>query len=145
MARTTLPSERVAALRNAHCDAVVHVFPRHPVAAAAHSARIPRRIGTSRRWFHWLHCVELVRVSRRSAALHEAQLTAAIAGSLLNLRMPPSLDDLGTRFGLVPPSPSAAVSARLNAQRFNLILHPLSLGSGARWPLQRFAELIGAL
>ena len=49
-----LPSAaRAQALQELNCDTIIHVFPRAPIAAAARSAGIPRRIGTSRRWYHF--------------------------------------------------------------------------------------------
>lgn len=136
---------RATALRDLRCDTMVHVFPRGPIAAAAHRAGIARRVGTARRWFHWLHCTDRVWVSRRGSRWHEAQLNALVAGPLLGLPTPPPLELLATRYGLELPAPDAPVRERLDARRFTLIVHPLSSGSAPRWPLARFAELVAAI
>jgi heptosyltransferase-3 len=137
--------DRPRVLRDLHADVVLHVFPRREIASLGRRAGIPRRIGTARRWYHWLNCTELVRVSRRDSAWHEAQLNTLVAGSLLGLSEPPPLEALGSRFALVPPAPAAAVRARLDAHRFNLVLHPLNAQHSARWPLEHFAELVRTL
>jgi ADP-heptose:LPS heptosyltransferase len=138
-------SGRAAALRALRCDTALHVFPRRPVAAAVHRAGITRRIGTGRRWFHWLHCTDRVWLSRRGSPWHEAQLNALVAGPLLGLTTPPTLESLATRYGLDAPAPGRAVRERLDGRRFNLIVHPLSSGSAPRWPLDRFTDLVAAI
>jgi ADP-heptose:LPS heptosyltransferase len=144
-ARTSF--ERAAELRALRCDAVVHVFPRAAIAAAAWSAGIPRRIGTSRRWFHWLFCNERPAVSRRGSVLHEAQLNVLLAANLLgrSITAPPSLAALAAHYALRAPEPSPAVNHLLDPQRFNLVIHPLNSGSAAGWPVQRAADLIKIL
>ncbi len=140
-------AERTRTLEALNCDTIVHVFPRAPIAAAARSAGIPRRIGTSRRWFHWLYCNELVPVSRRNSNLHEAQLNTLIAAKLLGpaIVSPPSLAVLAAHYALQAPPPAAELSHILDPGRFNLVIHPLNSGSAAGWPLQRAAELIALL
>ena len=135
-------TRRAAALRALRCDTAVHVFPRRPIAVAAHRAGIARRIGTGRRWFHWLHCTDRVWLRRRGSPWHEAQLNVLLAGPLLGLATPPSLESLAAHYGLEASSPGALVRERLDGRRFSLIVHPLSSGSAPRWPLHRFAELI---
>ena len=141
------PSARAQALEELNCDTIIHVFPRAPIAAAARSARIPRRIGTSRRWFHWLYCNELVPVSRRKSNLHEAQLNTLIAAKLLGpaIAAPPSLSVLAAHYALEAPPPAAALAHILDPRRFNLVVHPLNSGSAVGWPLHRAAELIALL
>ena len=140
-------SARTQAMQELNCDTIIHVFPRAPIAAAARSAGIPRRIGTSRRWFHWLYCNELVQVSRRNSNLHEAQLNTLIAAKLLgpNIATPPSLAVLAAHYALQAPSPAADVAHILDPRRFNLVVHPLNSGSAVGWPLNRAAELLALL
>ena len=138
---------RAQAMRDLNCDTIIHVFPRAPIAAAARSAGIPRRIGTSRRWYHWLYCNELAPVGRRKSNLHEAQLNTLIAAKLLEpaVASPPSLAALATHYALQAPPPGAELAHILDTRRFNLVVHPLNSGSAVGWPLQRAAELIALL
>ena len=147
-ALAALPSSaRTQAMQELNCDTIIHVFPRAPIAAAARSAGIPRRIGTSRRWFHWLYCNELVPVSRRNSNLHEAQLNTLIAAKLLGpaIATPPSLSVLAAHYALQAPPPTTDVAHILDDRRFNLVVHPLNSGSAVGWPLNRAAELIALL
>ena len=140
-------SARTQAMQDLNCDTIIHVFPRAPIAAAARSAGIPRRIGTNRRWFHWLYCNELVPVSRRKSNLHEAQLNTLIAAKLLgpSIASPPPLAGLAAHYALLAPPPGAELTNILDPRRFNLVVHPLNSGSAVGWPLQRAAELIALL
>ncbi len=139
--------ERANALRALRCDVVVHVFPQPAIAAAAWRAGIPRRIGTSRRWYHWLLCNELPAVGRRGSRLHEAQLNTLIAAKLLgpSVATPPPLSVLAEQYALHPPAQSGAVRDILDGRRFNLVIHPLNSGSAAGWPVERAAEVIAHL
>lgn len=125
-------------------DAIVHVFPSRRVARMARDARIPLRIGTSHRWWHWLSCNRLVRFSRRRSALHEAQLNLKLLRPL-GIDEEPALGALHALSGFGPPPPDDAARAFLRDDRINVVLHPLSKGSAVEWGLDRFASLIAAL
>ena len=47
-------------LKMIRAGAIVHVFPHRVLARWAKAAGIPRRIGTSHRWWHWFTCNERV-------------------------------------------------------------------------------------
>ncbi len=130
-------------------DVILHVHPDRDIARAAARARIPRRIGTSRRWYHWLWATERVPLHRKGSRLHEAQLNVQLALPLLGRDAVPSLDELRPLAALVPPPPTARVQARLEAAReggrFALVVHPLSGGSAAAWPLEHVAALLRLL
>lgn len=126
-------------------DAILHVFPRREVAAAARDARIARRIGTARRWFHWLTCTERVNVSRKRSHLHEAELNLRLAAPLLG-EAPDTLAGLVPHIGLARTAPLApALAQRLDTGRFNLLLQPLTGGTVPPWPLEHWAALTRAL
>jgi len=101
-------------LRAARADAILHVFPRPDIARAALAARIPLRIGTSHRWFHWLTCNALEHFSRKRSALHEAQLNVRLAQRLLGPAIPPlaKLAPLTAIAPRVPPPQSVATTLR---------------------------------
>jgi heptosyltransferase-3 len=126
-------------------DTIIHVFPDKLIARAAWQARIPQRIGTTNRLYHWLYCNIRVPLSRKNSPWHEAQL---------NLRL---LEPLGARESYTPEEISGfygltrladlppAVAALLSPDRFNLILHPKSRGSAREWGLDNFRQLIALL
>ena len=136
--------DAVGMLRSLRADAIVHVFPQRDVAHWAKSAGIPRRIGTSHRWWHWLTCNERVSFSRRKSELHEAQLNVKLLGPL-GMNDVPDTTALAARTGFVVPQADATVRALLRPHRVHVVLHPGSKGSAAEWGLARFAELIRAL
>jgi ADP-heptose:LPS heptosyltransferase len=134
-------------IARARADVVLHVRPNAGVARAAARARVPVRIGTNRRVFHWLYCNRLVSVARRASALHEAQLNVRLAASLLDA------DALALSPAALAPygriTPRVAVPAELAPlvapDRVNVVVHPTSGGSAREWPLAKYAALIAAL
>ncbi len=124
-------------------NAIVHVFPHRSVARWAKTAGIPRRIGTSHRWWHWLTCNERVDFSRKGSDLHEAQLNIKLLEPF-GLPMPGSILELVPHIGYTSPEPTPEIRALLRSGKKNVVLHPL-LGSGAGWGLPNFAALINAL
>ena len=146
----------IEVLRTSGAGAIVHVFPRREVARWAKRAGIPRRIGTGRRWWHWLTCNERPGFSRRWSPLHEAQLNIGLLEPF-GLPAPASLGELGASAAtigfvaglgeLVPhlgfrvPPPSEKVGALLRHGKKRLVVHPL-LGSGVGWGLPNFASLM---
>ena len=64
-------AEKIGLLK---ADCIVHLFPNKDVAALSKKAKIPYRIGTSHRIFHFLTCNYKVNFSRKNSSLHEAQL-----------------------------------------------------------------------
>jgi ADP-heptose:LPS heptosyltransferase len=149
--------EPEAALRAGGFDVVIFAFPQRKLAQAAKRAKIPLRVGTSHRFYHWLYCNKLAHFSRVHSPLHEAQLNFALLEPL-GLKVAPSLaqiqDWYGLRPGAVEASPPAPAlrgptvrgptmrgPTLLQNNRFNLILHPKSNGNGREWPLASFVEL----
>lgn len=136
---------RCALLASARADAVLHVFPRPAIARAALAARIPRRIGTSHRWYHWLACNQLEHFSRKRSALHEAQLDVRLARSLLGDAVP-SLDALALLTKLSPQVPlRPEIERMLDELRTIVVIHPGSGGSAREWPLGHWTGLVESL
>lgn len=136
-----------AELRGHSFDVIVHVFPRSQIARVAKRARIPMRIGTSHRLFHWLTCTHWVNFSRKGSDLHEAQLNFALLRPL-GVHAPPALADLIGMSGLhaVPWWPEGKPwSALKDDPRKKVILHPGSRGSARNWPLDHFVALARGL
>ena len=125
--------------------AILHVFPRYKIAQRAFTEKIPLRIGTRNRWYHWLYCNRLVNLSRRHSPLHEAQLNLKLLEGL-NLAVQPGLATLSRQPWLTKTAPlPPAFAALLSTRRQNVILHPRSKGSAQEWPLARYAELAASL
>jgi ADP-heptose:LPS heptosyltransferase len=130
-------------LKATGAGAIVHVFPQREVAQWAKAAGIPRRIGTSHRWWHWATCNERVAFSRRRSGLHEAELNIKLLAPF-GIPMPVDTGELLPCIGLHVPQPSEQVRQLLRPDRLNIILHPLK-ASGVDWGLENFATLIGLL
>ena len=135
---------QVAALRDYRAAAIVHVFPHRALAGLARRAGIPVRIGTRNRWWHWLSCNRLVRLSRRHSLLHESQLNLQLLQPLGAGPVPP-LEAVAELVRLEAAEPLAAPWRELLAQRrsgqLNVILHPRSRGSAREWGLDNFGQL----
>lgn len=140
-------SAAVAQIAGARADVVIHVRPNATVARAAWRARVPIRIGTNRRLYHWAFCNRLVSVARRHSDLHEAQLNVRVAASLLDAGAvalsPSELAPYGRIVPRVALPPT--VSALVAPDRVNVVLHPGTGGSAREWPLSKSAALIAAL
>ena len=134
----------IARLRTLKADAVVHVFPQRELARWAKQAGVSLRIGTSHRWWHWLHCNRRVSFSRRKSQLHETQLNAKLLAPL-GISAVPSLEQLGASYGFRAPPPDDAVRGLLHAGKKHVILHPGSRGSAVEWGLDNFAQVMRAL
>jgi heptosyltransferase-3 len=134
----------LAELRSYAAAAIIHVFPNKRLARLAKEAKIPIRIGTRNRLFHWLTCNRLVALSRRHSPLHEAQLNLQLLAPL-GYRTPLALPAVAELVRLSPavplrPALQALLAARQPGQ-LNVILHPRSRGSAREWGLAHFGQL----
>ncbi|MEN9699845.1 MAG: hypothetical protein RLZZ301_1043 [Bacteroidota bacterium] len=121
----------------ARFDAVIHVFPNQTIANWCHDAKIPIRIGTSHRLFHWWTCTHRPRFSRKNSELHEAQLNFFLLKPL-GVDAIPSRSDLNQPQAFhIPVASNPAGQQLANA----IILHPKSQGSGLEYPLANYMQL----
>lgn len=126
-------------------EAIIHVFPVSRIAKKAKQLRIPLRIGTTNRVYHWLTCTELVKLSRRNSDLHEAQLNLKLLEPF-GITREFSTAEIMTSFGLDKIEPLEPQFLKLiHPDKFNLILHPKSQGSAREWGLDNFSSLIRLL
>lgn len=142
-----LPSQadRIRRIKEFNADVIIHIYPKAEVARLAYQARIPLRIGTIRRLYHWSTCNRLPYLRRHHSPLHEAQLNIRLLGGV-GIKRFYELDEISTCFGLSNMPPLAAnVAACLEPDKFNLIIHPKSGGTSREWPIQYFARLIESL
>jgi heptosyltransferase III len=132
-------------LASLNADAIIHVFPRKEIARAAKAAKIPLRLGTTSRLYHWGNCNKLVRLSRRKSPFHEAQLNLKLLIPF-GARQLFYLHEIFDFFGLTKiPVLNETQRKLLNHDKVNLILHPGSKGSARDWSLDNFSELIKTL
>ncbi len=133
-------------------QAIVHVYPRFSLAQWAFRAGIPQRIGTSRRWYHWLFCNERPPVSRRYSFLHESLLSLRLILSLLPAPWREQVlsmtqeDLLSYRARLVPqqalPEP---ISETLRRAPLRIGLHVGGKGGAPAWPTSSWGALVEIL
>jgi heptosyltransferase III len=130
--------EKLAELQ---ADAIIFVFPDKDIARIAQKAKIPLRIGTSRRWWHWWYINKRVDFSRKQSDLHEAQLNFKLLKPL-GYDFIPALSALAQWQCLKPPALPEKWQNYLPADRLKVILHPKSKGSGREWGVEKFYTLI---
>lgn len=137
--------DQINFLKREKYDAIVHVLPNKKIAKLAQEAKIPIRIGTTNRWFHWVTCNKLVKLSRKKSDLHEAQLNIKLLKAL-SIDKSFSLNEIFTHFKLTNISPlPKRFLAYLQKDRLNIILHPKSNKSAREWGLDNFGDLIRLL
>lgn len=125
--------------------AIVHVLPSVKIAQRANQIKIPIRIGTTNRIYHWFTCNKLVKLSRKNSPLHEAQLNIRLLEPLVISR-DFSLEKIGNSFALTNLQPLAErFEDLIDKNKYNLILHPKSQGNGREWGLDNFIKLIHLL
>lgn len=128
-----------------HADAIIHVFPVSEIAHLAKKAKIPLRIGTTGRLYHYFTCNKLVPISRKKSDLHEAELNLKLLNPILK-DVNIELDRIKNFYGLsaIDPLPDH-FQKYVSKDKFNLILHPKSKGSAREWGLKNFGSLIEIL
>lgn len=134
----------LAALRQLKIDIIIHVHPNKRLAYLAKQAKIPLRIGTSTRLYHWLTCNRRIKVSRKDSPLHETQLDMQYL-TALDLPGDYSLAQITALRQFKLLTLTQQVKQYLSADKFNLILHPKTRGEHIEWSPEHFAQLIERL
>lgn len=138
-----LGDDQAGGMARSGCDTVLFAFPRRHLAIAALRAGIERRVGSSRRVYHWFTANRLINISAKKTPLHEAQLSFKLLLPL-GVDYVPSLEQVWKLYGLTTPRHPAA-DAVLAGPGFKLILHPKSNGNGREWPLEHYTTLAALL
>jgi ADP-heptose:LPS heptosyltransferase len=128
-------------------DTVVHVFPRRAIANAMQKARVPLRIGTANRLYHWpSRCNRKLYFSRKNSDLHEAMLNIKLLSPIMDIGSisRKNLDEISPQLLRRPPM-SDKIKSYLSESKINIILHPKSMGSAQEWGLSNFSQLINEL
>jgi ADP-heptose:LPS heptosyltransferase len=142
----TLPSDPNACadfLNGFQITHVIHVFPVKELAfLLAKTGKV--RIGTMNRWYLWLTCNQLIRLSRKNSPYHESQLNALLLkrSGLLQI---PSLTELAGHLALQAPEMDEMTASFLSKDKTNIILHPKSKGSAKEWGIKNYAKLAALL
>jgi ADP-heptose:LPS heptosyltransferase len=126
-------------------QAIIHLNTVSKIAKRAKELKIPVRVGTAGRLYHWQTCNYLVRFSRKRSPLHEAQLNLKLLrpfGITGNF----SLKTIAKFYGLKKLQPLKDEFASLiKKDRFNVIIHPKSQGNAREWSMENFTTLIQLL
>jgi len=131
----------ISALCTLKIDIIIHVHPNKRLAYLAKEAKIPTRIGTSTRLYHWLTCNRRVKVSRKDSPLHETQLDMQYLRAL-GLSGDYSLEEINALRHFKPFRLTKRVQQYLSIDKFNLVLHPKTRGEHIEWAPGHFAQLI---
>lgn len=123
-------------------QAILHELPVPRIAWQSLLQRIPLRIGTTNRLYHWGTCNLLVPLSRRNSVLHESQLNIKLLKPL-GINTDYTLAELGGLMGIEKLKPLKEEFQMLtDKKKYNLIFHPKSQGSGREWPQLYYAHLL---
>lgn len=137
--------ERLGWLKTQNIDTFLHIFPRKEIAKWAKKAKIPNRVGTSHRVYHWLTCNYRPNFTRKKSPLNEAQLNTKLLEPL-RIGSDFSLKELNEHIGFtkIPTLPDQ-FKRLLTANSKNIILHAKSQGSAVEWGVDQFIELAKVL
>lgn len=119
-------------LKKIKADWIFHIFPNKEISRIAKKLKIPHRVGTKNRFFHWFTCNDLVSLSRKNSNLHEAQL---------NLKL---LSPLTGDISCESKNLHKYISFNIEAQNKNekrVIMHVLSNESAPHWPMDSYKKL----
>lgn len=133
--------ERAAFLKQQNVDVFFHIFPNKNWSLAARKAKVPFRVGTSRRWHQFLNCNVRINMSRKKSDLHELELNLMLIKK--SVKDFPALENLKPYYQFYGFKVDS--QKQNNDPRKSVILHPGSRGSSKDWPIQRFVELSKAI
>jgi len=136
---------RINFFQNLNADAIIHVFPVKEIAELSKHAKIPLRIGTTGRYYHYYTCNRLVAMSRRRSKLHEAQLNLKLIQPFGGKGVY-TIKEIQESYGISINDPlNPNVLMLIDKNKFNLILHPKSKGSAREWGIENYSKLIRIL
>lgn len=137
-------AEQIEAFKALDADSIIHVSTNKHIARLAKHAKIKDRIGTSHRLYHWLNCNHRLDISRKKSTLHETQLDMQHL-TPFGIKKDFSCEEITSLRKFTPFEGHFPTLDKLDKNKFNLILHPLTRGRHIEWPLASFAELIKSL
>ena len=133
--------EQARIFKSWEADAIIHVYPNQEIARVAKEAKIPVRIGTSHRFYHWFTCNKRLHFSRKNSDLHEVLLNIKLLEPF-GIKDTYKLENIPFYYGLNKVLPlEKSFENLLDKTRINIILHPKSKGSAREWGLENFLKL----
>lgn len=138
---------RVEELKKLEAHVFIHVFPNKEISKLAKKAKIPFRIGTSHRSYHFLTCNIKPNFTRRKSEFHEAQLNFELLRSY-GVKELPSLEELSDllkefkpQVGLPANVQTILDGLHLESGKKKVILHARSQGSAVEWGIEKYGKL----
>ncbi len=125
-------------------DWFFHVFPNRKIARIIKKAKIPERVGTSHRLYHWLTCNHRPRFTRKNSNLHESQLNLKLLTPILEDNSI-SLTEMQNYFGFKKLTLPSRLNHYFEANVKHVIFHPKSQGSAVEWGAKNFIKLVNLL
>lgn len=146
-------------IQNSQFDIVIHVLAEKEIGKLMVKAGIPWRIGAYHRWhnyfwrrgayrhwFYFFHYNRVVKLNRARDLLHEAQMNLKLLQPL-GIEKTYSLEAIQKLIQCVPRPATLPekLSRQIDAQSFNLIIHPFSNNHAKEWPIEYYEALISSL
>jgi heptosyltransferase-3 len=125
-------------------DVCIHVFPNKEIAKLIKSSKIPFRIGTSHRLFHFLTCNVRLNFTRKNSIHHEAQLNFELLRPM-GLKTLPKIDEINSWMKTSFFARTKSIPKEIEHIKNAIILHPKSQGSALEWPINKYIELANKL
>ncbi len=112
-------------------------------ARLAWKAKIPIRIGSRRRYYHWLYCNKRIDIIRKNSPRHEIELNTDLLKGL-NIKDNFNKEQCWQHVKLIKPKHYQQPKV-IDNTKFNIVIHPASNGNGREWPIEHYQALIKAL
>ena len=126
-------------------EAILHVKTSKQFAMRAKELKIPLRIGTSSRLYHWFTCNKLLRLSRTMSDLHEVQLNIKLL-KVFGINKVYPLSEISDWYGLTKIEKLLPENEYIiQPDKYNVIIHPKSKGNAREWSIDHFLTLIKSL
>lgn len=132
--------QQVAFIQELGIQVCIHVFPRKEIARLVKKAKIPFRIGTSHRLFHWTNCNVRLDFTRKKSEFHESQLNFELLRPF-GLKDLPELREITAWCNASFRIPGETIPEPFAGIRQAVILHPKSQGSAIEWPIEKYISL----
>jgi len=136
----------VSSIQKLAADIFIHSTPKRKLAKAVYYARVPIRIGSARRIFHWLYCNRRPWIpDHRHCLTHMSDHFLSFSKPLSKSAPPPASSfSLADQLHFDSPLPKVVLN-KLSSDRFNLVLHPGSNNHAPEWPTSHFLSLLSLL
>jgi heptosyltransferase-3 len=133
-------AEKIEIMRSWDADVLIHVFPNKEIANLAKKSKIPHRIGTSHRTFHFLTCNHRVSFTRKKSENHESQLNFHLLEPLDIIKLP-SFEQVKKDMDCFKAPALNSLPIEPTKELKTVILHPKSQGSAVEWPMSKYTAL----